>query len=33
MTKEQVEENQDKEVDDLLDFFENNNLKDYSEDD
>lgn len=33
MTKQQVEENEDKEVDDLLDFFENNNLKDYSEDD
>ena len=33
MTKEQVEDNEDKEVDELLDFFENNNVNDFSADD
>ena len=32
MTKEKVEENQDKEVDELLDFFENNQVSDFSQD-
>jgi hypothetical protein len=32
MTKEQVEESEEKEVDELLDFFESNNVNDFSED-
>jgi hypothetical protein len=32
MTKEQVEDTEEKEVDELLDFFENNNVNDFSED-
>jgi hypothetical protein len=31
-TKEQVEESEEKEVDELLDFFESNNVNDFSED-
>ena len=32
MTREAAEENEDKEVDELLDFFENNQVSDYSQD-
>ena len=33
MTKEAAEENEDKEVDELLDFFEHNQVSDFSQDD
>lgn len=32
MTKQKVEETEDKEVDELLDFFENNQVSDFSQD-
>lgn len=32
MTKQEVERTEDKEVDELLNFFETNNIEEYSED-
>ena len=32
MTKDQLEDNEEKEMDDLLDFFQNNKINDFTED-